>query len=342
MQNGSNKSGASSRWGDGRWRTPLPTLGCEISDEGISIARWSRSSSSLETAAWRPLAAGAIEASPLHDNIQQPEAVQRAFAEALSSLGVTASSAVRKPTDAVLVIPDQAARLFVLSFDTFPDNISQGLPLVKWRLKKSLPFDVESAAISYFVQGSGSELQVVAVAAPQRIIWQYESVAEQFGFRPKWVTLSTLAALGLAPGEDERAPAVVGDAGRLIAGVLIAKYNPPWFTTAILQGATLRLFRTVALPAGEDGLLSPADVLGSVYPSIAYFQDNFQGTVTHGFLCGLGENSGNVASSLRDELQLNTSPLVEDFDGVVSGMDPYRAERHFAALLGIVRERQIA
>lgn len=334
-----HRSTAPSRLGGGLWRTPLPTLGCEISNEGISIARWSRSSNSLETAAWKPVAAGAIEASPLHDNIQQPEAVHRAFAEALSSLGMASRS---KATDAVVVIPDQAARLFVLTFDTFPDNLSQGLPLVKWRLKKSLPFDVESAAISYFVQRSGTELQVVAVAASHRIVGQYESVARQFGFRPKWMTLSTLAALGLAPSNDQPAPAIVGDdAGRLVSGILIAKYNAPWFTTAITQGRMLRLFRTMALPVGEDGLLSPADVLASVYPSVAYFQDNFQGTVTQGFLCGLGENTATVASALRHELRLNTSPLVEDLDGVISGMDPYRAERHFAALLGIVRERQI-
>ena len=124
------------------------------------------------------------------------------------------------------------------------------------------------------------------------------------------------------------------------------KYSPPWFTTAILQGGMLRLFRTVGLSAGEDGLLSPADVLGSVYPSIAYFQDNFQGSVARAYLCGLGRNTVAMEAALERELSLQTSPLVPEIAAAASrsalGGDPYRAERHFAALLGLVREQQNA
>ena len=346
--NGRHKSSVLGRWWGGLWRTPLPNVGCEISQDGISIARWSRRSGSLDTAAWKPIPAGAIEASPLRENIHQPEEVQRAFGDALSALGIpppaaSRAASSRKMTEAVLVIPDQAARLFVLNFEKFPDKTSEGLPLVKWRLKKSLPFDLESAAISFFVQRSGADLQVVAVASPQWIVRQYEAVAQQFGLRPRWVILSSLASLGLAggfAGDEADSPRPAGDSDGA-AGVLMAKYSPPWFTTAILQGGALRLFRTVALPAGEDGLVSPADVLGSVYPSIAYFQDNFQGSVALAYLCGLGENSVPIAAALEQELHLRARPLFADLDSIVASVDPQRAERHFAALLGIVREQQI-
>ena len=346
-----NKSSAFTRWWGKLWNSPLPTLGCEISHSGISIARWSWTSSHLETAAWRPIPAGAVEASPLRENIQQPEEVRRAFAEAMAYLGIspTADSSRRSP-EVVLVIPDQAARLFVLNFDTFPQRYSEGLPLVKWRLKKSVPFDVETAAISYFVQRSGAELQVVAVATPQWIIRKYEAIPESFGLRPRWVILSTLASLGLA-GElkDTLPPAgrTSGGASGTEAeqggrvGVLVAKYSPPWFTTAILQAGTLRLFRTVGLSAGEDGSLSPADALAAIYPSMAYFQDNFQGTITRGYLCGMGESSGSIAAALEGELNLQTSPLVLNTNGLLPGIDPLRTEQYLAALLGLAQEQQI-
>jgi len=341
------------RWWGKLWNSPLPALGCEISHSGISIARWSWNSSRLETAAWRPLPAGAVEASPLRENIQQPEQVHRAFAEAMASLGITptADSSRRSP-EVVLVIPDQAARLFVLNFDTFPQRSSQGLPLVKWRLKKSVPFDVETAAISYFVQRSGAELQVVAVATPQSIIRKYEAIPESFGLRPRWVILSTLASLGLAGELEENLPLAVrtggpassteglnGEQGGRV-GVLVAKYSPPWFTTAILQAGTLRLFRTVGLSAGEDGSPSPADALAAIYPSMAYFQDNFQGTITRGYLCGLGESSGSIAAALERELHLETSPLVLNTNGLRSGYGAARAEQYFAALLGVAQEQR--
>lgn len=343
--NGRPKSSALGRWLGSLWRTPVPTVGCEISHTGISIARWSRRSDSLDTAAWKPIPSGAVEASPLRDNIQKPDDVQKAFAEALSSLGISpsAASARKTHTDAVLVIPDQAARLFVLNFETFPDKMSESLPLVKWRLKKSLPFDIESAAISYFVQRSGAELQVIAVATPQWVVGQYEAVAQQFGLRPRSVILSTLASLGLIGDGDDSSPLLIAEADGQAAGttgVLIAKYSPPWFTTAILQRGTLRLFRTVALAAGDDGALSPADVLSSIYPSIAYFQDNFQGSVARAYLCGLGEDSESIAAALEQELHLRTSSLVPDLDGLVSNADREHAERHFASLLGVAREQQ--
>ena len=200
MQNGTHKSSTLGRAWSRLWNSPLPTMGCEIAHEGVGIARWSRNSSGLETGAWRPIPAGAVEASPLRENIQQPEEVRKAFGETLGSMGISTASNEKRPTDVVLIIPDQAARLFVLNFDTFPQGRTEGLPLVKWRLKKSVPFDIDAAAISYFVQRSGAERQVVAVATPQWIVRQYETVAESFGLRPKWVTLSTLASLGLVNG----------------------------------------------------------------------------------------------------------------------------------------------
>lgn len=330
-----NKPGALTHWWNHLWSSPLPTLGCDISQGGVSIARWSRTAHRLETVAWKPIAPGAVEASPLRENIQNPQEVRRAFAEALSYLGVSPlPDSSRRFTDAILVIPDQAARLFVLNFDTFPQKLSQGLPLVKWRLKKSVPFDIESAAISYFLQRSGTELQVVAAASPQSIIRQYEEVAESFGLRPRRVILSTLASLALAGEPEENLPL------ESQKGVLVAKYNPPWFTTAILQGHVLRLFRTVGLSPDGDGLLSSVDVLAAVYPSIAYFQDTFHAPLARGYLSGLGENSGSIAEALEQELNLGTSPLVPDLNGVASGTDLHRAERHFAALLGLVQEQQ--
>ncbi len=357
MENGRAKSIAP-RWWSGLWRTPMPAFGCEISDTGISVARWRGGSSGIDAAAWKPLQAGIIEASPLRENILKPDEAQRAFAEVLASLGIERPApSARNLTEAVLVIPDQSARLFVLNFDTFPSRASERLPLVKWRLKKSLPFDVESAAISYFVQRTGTDLQVVAVAAPQWIVRQYEALAQQFGLLPKFVTLSTLASLGLvndlngnsahpsAPGDWVPDQAGGGETRELSGapGVLVAKYSPPWFTTAILQGGMLRLFRTVGLEQGENDSLSPADVLGSVYPSIAYFQDHFHATISRGLLCGLGDHSASIAEALERELKLRTGALVPDpgrlVSGIEGGIDGNQAERHFAALLGVVREQ---
>ena len=123
--------------------------------------------------------------------------------------------------------------------------------------------------------------------------------------------------------------------------MLTAKYSPPWLTISILQEGHLRLFRTVGLAPTEEGSLSPTQVLEALYPSLAYFQDNFEGLLEKAYLCGLGENSAQIAESLAQELNLPAEPLVSGNDSrLPSGLDPYLAERHFAAILGIVRGEQ--
>lgn len=331
------------------WKSALPTLGCEIAPASISVARWCAGSRELETAAWEPLPPGAVEASPLRDNIRQPEEVRRVLGEILGSLGIpTSMRSSARPLDAVLVIPDQAAKLFVLNFEAFPERASEALPVLKWRLKKSVPFEIESAAIAYFAQRLGAQWQVVVIATPQFIIQQYEDVVQSFRLRPRRIVLSTLASLGLA--SDLRAPDTnpaqttqegnpVGSSSSSPPGVLTAKYSPPWLTVSILQKDYLRLFRTVGLAATADGLLMPAQVLEALYPSFAYFQDNFEGSLERAYLCGLGENSAEIAESLEQELNLPAEPLVSDWShSAPAGLEPYLAERYFAALLGTIRE----
>jgi hypothetical protein len=82
------------------------------------------------------------------------------------------------------------------------------------------------------------------------------------------------------------------------------------------------------------------EVLEAIYPSVAYFQDNFGAPLQQVFLCGMGENAGPIADSLSSELHLYTRPLVGDFGSPAHGWDRFQTERHLAALLGIVREQR--
>jgi type IV pilus assembly protein PilM len=114
--------------------------------------------------------------------------------------------------------------------------------VVRFRLKKLLPFDADDAAVSYQVMASTrAGMQVIAVAMPKQVLADYESVVREAGFEPGAVIPSTLAALaGLS--EDE-IPMLVVNAGR--EGV----------TTAIVKNGVLLLHRTVDLAgdAGRDG-----------------------------------------------------------------------------------------
>ena len=336
--NGKGSSGISRLWRR-LWMNPPLSWGCEISSTGVSLARWQTRSEGLEAAAWRPLSDGAVVVSPLHENLQRPEEVRQGLTACLESLGRGPRlSSPAGAVDTVLVIPDQAARLFFLNFDTLPHRTAEAIPLMRWKLKKSVPFDIESCVISYVARRHKGQWAVIAVVSPEAVIHQYEGVAESAGLQPRFVTLTTLASLGLIPASlDEGAGKGLPNANE---SVLLAKYSPPWFTTAIVHDGSLCLFRTVSTGNAGNGLASLSEVLEAIYPSVAYFQDNFGAPLQQVFLCGMGENAGSIAESLSGELHLYTRPLVGDFSSPAAGWDRFQTERHLAALLGIVREQR--
>ena len=89
-----------------------------------------------------------------------------------------------KTRDVTLVVPDAAVRVLLLDFDELPAKAAEALPVVRFRLKKLLPFDADDAAVSYQVMSTArSDVQVLAVAMPQEVLAEYESAGARGGLR---------------------------------------------------------------------------------------------------------------------------------------------------------------
>jgi len=121
---------------------------------------------------FRALEPGVISVSPLRDNILEPEKL----ATIVRSLVPPNGS--RKRRDAALILPDLCARVSVLDFVDFPTDPKEQLSLVRFRMKKSVPYDVESAALNYFPQAgaeNGKRYDVVVAVVPLEIVARYEA-----------------------------------------------------------------------------------------------------------------------------------------------------------------------
>jgi type IV pilus assembly protein PilM len=162
----------------------------EISEAGIAAARIG----SRAELGFQPLKPGTVSVSPIHQNVADPEE----FAQAVRALAGT--QVARKRKEVALILPDFSSRLAVLDFDSFPAEPKEQLALVKFRLKRSVPFDVESAAVGYWPQvGPDKRVDVVTVVTPLEIVARYEAPFRAAGMHPGLVTMSALAALELAP-----------------------------------------------------------------------------------------------------------------------------------------------
>ncbi len=74
--------------------------------------------------------------------MRAPEAVTAAIRSALDDV----SPRTRAVT---IVLSDTIVRVFVLDFDSLPAKAAEALPVVRFRLRKMVPFEVEHAGVSY-------------------------------------------------------------------------------------------------------------------------------------------------------------------------------------------------
>lgn len=264
------------------WSDPPPEYAFEISEAGIALAPCV----SAGQMKFHPFEPDVLSVSPVHDNLNKPEA----FAAHVAALAPSPNG--RKRRSAALILPDYAARVQVLDFDSFPAAPEEQLALVRFRAKKSVPFDVESAVVSYWAQPSNGNGQVDVVAAiiALEIVARYEAPFRAAGFQPGFVTTSALAALSLAPR-----------AGRFI----VLKLSGRALSVLALEGDHLKLVRCVELDHVASG-----DILAVLYPTLAYMEDEMSAGPEKLFLCGFGDLARDWAPAWQSELNLPVEPLV--------------------------------
>jgi type IV pilus assembly protein PilM len=224
-----------------------PRVACEIMPHGVVAARSADAASPLAAVARVALAEGAVSPSLKPGNIVDRVAVTAAIRGALEQVGERANS---RDGNLTLVIPDSAVRVLLLDFEALPSRVAEALPLVRFRLKKLLPFDADEAMVAYQAMStSKSIVRVLAVAIPRDVLSEYETAAREAGFEPGAVLPSTLACLAAL---DDAEPA------------LLLNANQVGVTAAIVRNGVLLLHRSVDLQ--ERALPVLAEVLPEVLP----------------------------------------------------------------------------
>ncbi len=184
-----------------------------------------------------------------------------ALREALGNIGA-------RSRDIVAVLPDAAVRVVLLDFETLPDKHDEAESVIRFRLRKSLPFDVDKAKVSYQAQTANGATRVVAAVALNSIVEDYESAFRDAGFAPGVVMPSMLAALGGASADR---------------ATLVVKVDARTTSIAILDQGHLLLFRTLENARGVT--ISGEQLAEDVYPSVVFFQRHLQHQHRRDFCC---------------------------------------------------------
>ncbi|HLJ47901.1 MAG TPA: hypothetical protein VKU01_17920 [Bryobacteraceae bacterium] len=261
-------------------KDPPPSCAFELSEAGVAFAKIGDQVQPSFEAFEEPL----LSVSPVHDNVQNAEALQAKINQVAPSNG-------HRKRRAALILPDYAARVAVLDFDAFPSNPEEQIALVRFRMKKSVPFDVDTALLSYSAQPAtnSKKIEVVVAIMAREIVTRYEAPFRALGILPGFVTTSALAMLNLIQPEGLR---------------IAAKLTGRTLTAMVLDGSVLKLVRCVEM--ADDSQEEIEDVL---HPTVAYIEDELATKPNRILLCGFGARSADLAREWEEHWDVRVEQL---------------------------------
>jgi type IV pilus assembly protein PilM len=264
-------------------RQAKPRLACEVTAQNVIAARARSDGNALEVHTVRRLERDLVRPSLSAGNVSDPSALGESIAGALSTVG-------GRKRDVVAVIPDAAARVLLMDFDTLPDKPAEAEPIVRFRLRKSVPFDADQAAVSFQTYKKSGTVKVLAAITPREVLEEYESAFRHAGYEPGFVVPSTLATLNAVEAERP---------------TLLVKSDGNFISVAIADGNEVVFYRMLDVVPGRSG----SAVAEEVYPSIVFFEDNYAAKIERILLA-----SSASEDELKQALQEQTGVRPESLD----------------------------
>ena len=277
-----------------------PAVAVEITSTRISAAsiEWRGDQPVVSAHTTEALPDGALVPSLTAANAHDRAAVLGALTRVLAHMG--------KPRRIGLIIPDVVGRVSLVRFAQVPARTQELDQLVRWQVRKSAPFAIEDAQISY-VPGIRAEdgQEFIVTLAKRDVIQEYEALCAEAGAHAGVIDLATLNVINL----------VLASAGAPSADWLLVNLAADYNTIALLRGPHLIFFRNRAIDA--DGTL--ADL---VHQTAMYYEDRLKGA---GFSRVVLAGAAAAGASTPGDIDQIRRSLEERLKTPVDTVDPRAA-----------------
>jgi Tfp pilus assembly PilM family ATPase len=165
---------------------PAPGFAVEIAAGRVSGAslEWRGGHAVIAAHAVEPLPDGALVPALNATNTHDRASVATAINRVIERLG--------RPRRVGLVVPDVVAKVSLLKFEKIPPRAQDLDQLVRWQVRKSAPFPIEEAQVS-FVNGqrSADGQELIVSLARRSVIEEYEQLCAEAGAYAGLVDLAT-------------------------------------------------------------------------------------------------------------------------------------------------------
>jgi Tfp pilus assembly PilM family ATPase len=189
-------------------------------------------------------------------NLTDKAAVAAAVQRVLTGIGVRRGRVA-------LVVPDGAAKVSVVHFEKAPEKAADVDQLVRWQVRKAVPFPLEEAQVSWTPGvADANGVDYVVTVARRDLVLDYEDAVRAAGVQVGLVDLATFNLVNLL---------LAADAGAAPDGDwLLVHVTPDASTMAIVRAGALLLFRH--RPGDGEGSLAD---LG--HQTAMYYEDRLGG-----------------------------------------------------------------
>ena len=250
-------------------RPQFPPVAVEIDRGQLTLVRVKpgrRSRQILEAFRIQPAPEHAVGATIFRPNLGSLEDLTRQVRELFDRSGT-------KPGRVSLILPDNLAKVSIVSLPERPATRKQLREMLRFKLRRSVPFRLEDAMISsWTLPGPGPEVHLLVAVMMRSVVEQYEAAFEAAGARPGLVDLCTPSLFNLARSEMTKAVADGADAALL-------NCTRNYFTLMIVRADRVVFFRCKTYAGGEeDDASGRLAVLGrELTSSLSYYTDKLGG-----------------------------------------------------------------
>lgn len=246
------------RWLSRQLQDPeRPLVAIEVRQRSVGVVRLMREGGRLVlgAAAAMDLPAGCLDLSIVQANVADAEGFRRALRAALERSGVLEGARV------ALVLPDPVARVALLpGAEVAGHGRAQMEELIRFRLRKSVPFDIREARVAFASVGFRTESVLVA-AIHHAVLDGYEESCRALSLEPGLVELSGLALMGAAFD------------GRAAEDRLLINWDEGYVTLLLARGERPLLVRTLT----GEAAVEPQQVAREVANTVLYYRERLGG-----------------------------------------------------------------
>ena len=252
----------------------VPRWACELTPDRAIVVETGPDRRTVRSQAVLELPSGALRGNLREAGLVDSDSVKEVVGRALDQAGFSGS-------EIVVVVPDGVASVSILKAETFPTEPAQQQSFIRWKLKKNVPFDTETAQLAYKKLGQNGSVDILVALSPRGVTRQYEDLLESVGLHAGIAIPSTIAALNLLGAEPSDA--------------LFLKASPEAIATSVFIDGRLRFYRRV----GSQPLYD------AVHPTIMYYQDKLGGTgIRELITCVHDTATGDKAAELATRLAI--------------------------------------